>query len=310
MMKTTFWLRLGALAILATAVPACDDGSFHNEFFNVAWFIDPVFGDDTMGDGSPQFPLKSMTRALQFAISGDEIILANGSYSTTNGEVFPILVKPGIAIIGNTTTPASVTVSGAGAYTVQGGSQALPNPNANITAAFVMGNATRLSGVKVTSSGVGIVCDGNSPLISSCTVTGCGATGIRIYQTASPSVTSTTISSNAAGGVMTFDTSAPSFRSCSITGNTGDGVLAQDSSVPNLGDSGTAGANTLTGNTDVGLNNATTASTIQAVGNTWIISTQGSDGSGHYAAALVPGAVAAVAANNYAITNAAAHIQF
>ena len=109
---------------------------------------------------------------------------------------------------------------------------------------------------------------------------------------------------------MTFDTSAPSFHSCSITGNTGDGVLAQDTSVPNLGDSGTAGTNTLTGNTDVGLNNATTASTIQAVGNTWIPSIQAADGAGHIPAGLIPGMIGASAGNNYAITNTAAHLQF
>ena len=87
-------------------------------------------------------------------------------------------------------------------------------------------------------------------------------------------------------------------------------MAANDTSAPNLGDAVLAGGNTLQANTGVGLNNNTTASTIQAVGNTWRLATQSSDASGNYAAALTPGAVPAAAANNFAITNAAGAIQF
>ena len=302
--------RIGALAAVVAAIPACEDGWGRHHTFNIAWFVDPVFGDDFRNDGSPDFPLKTIGRALQFSIPGDEVVLATGTYSPSSGEVFPILVKPGVLILGDPASAGATTaVLGAGPYTIQGGTQM----GGVVAATLVLGSGAQVSGVKVTApgaTGVGIVCDGNSALVTSSTITACGAAGIRVYQGASPTITRTTITSNTGTGAAAFDTSAPVFRSCTITSNTTDGVLAQDTSAQNLGDGTTAGANTLTGNTGVGLNNTTTASTIQAVGNTWIASVQGADAAGLYAAALTPGVVPAVAANNFAITNALAAIQF
>jgi hypothetical protein len=304
--------RMGALATLAVAVPACDNRGVNDQGFNIAWFIDPVNGDDFNFDGSPQFPFLTINRALQLVIPGDEIVLAPGTYSaSSNKEVFPIVVKPGVLLLGDPGSSGATTViSGAGSYTVQGGSQ-VPTP---VAAALVLGNGVQVSGVKVTAAGangVGIVCDGTSPVITSSTITACGASGIRTFQGASPTITSTILSSNTSEGVATFDTSSPNFRSCSMTSNGTDGISAQNTSVPNLGDASGAGANTLTGNGAVGLNNATTASTIQAVGNTWNATNQGSDGTGHYVAALQAGPVTpGTLPANYAITNAAAAIQF
>jgi len=306
----TTYARMGALAALAAAVPACDDRGFNNnQSFNIAWFIDPAFGDDFMNDGSPQFPLRTISRALQFSISGDEIVLAAGTYSAASGEVFPILVKPGVLILGDPASSGTTTaILGEGPYTVQGGTQVISNP---IKSSLVLGNGVQITGVKVTSAtGFGMVCDGTSPLITSSTITACGVSGIGTFQGAAPTITSTTITANGGTGVTTFDTSSPALRSCTITLNTSDGVLAEDTSTPNLGDSATAGFNTLTGNTGVGLNNNTTSSTIQAVGNTWIASVQGADGSGHYGPMLTLVPVAAVGGNNYAVTQALASIQF
>jgi hypothetical protein len=296
--------RIVALAAIATAIPACENGWNRHQTFNIAWFVDPIFGDDFRNDGSPQFPMKTIRRAMQFSISGDEIVLATGTYSPSTGEVFPILVKPGVLILGDPASSGTTTaILGSGSYTIQGGTLA----GQAVAAALVLGNGAEISGVKVTApgaTGVGVVCDGNSPLITSSTITGCGASGIRTYQGAAPTITSTTITLNTLTGVTTFDTSAPVFRSCVITSNGADGVLAEDTSAPNLGDATTAGANTITGNTGVGLNNDTAASIIEAIGNTWNV-TQGADPSGHYtSAASTTGPIGPPAAgDNFAITN-------
>jgi len=307
------WLRATrpvALALLALAIPAC-----HNDHdtFSLNIYVDPVFGDDFHGHGTPSFPLRTITRALRFAIAGDAIFLAPGTYSTASGEIFPIRVRPGVLIEGDPATkgagaPATF-VSGGGLYMISGGTQG----GTTVTAAFVLGNGSQLAGVKVTvsgSGGVGVVFDGSSATLSQCSITGCGASGIRVYQGAAPTIVTNDITANAGSGVDVFDAAAPILRQNTITSNALDGVTANDTSAPNLGDASTGGSNTLQANTGVGLNNASTASTIQALGNTWIVSTQGSDASGNYAAALTPGAVPAVAGNNFAITNAAAAIQF
>ena len=301
--------RILGLAAMAAALPACHDP----EFFTVNFYVDPAFGDDAFGDGTPSFPFRTITRALHFAISGDAIILAPGSYTSANGEIFPIFVKPGVLIQGDPATkgigPAATSVTGGGVYTIGGGTQG----GTTVTAAFVMGTNSSLSGVRVAvagADGVGVVFDGAGANLSSCTLTGCGGSGIRIYQGGSASITNNDVTASGGSGVVVHDGAGPLLRQNSITANGADGVEANDTSAPNLGDSGTAGANTIDANTGVGLNNATTASTIQAVGNTWRVSTQGSDGSGNYAAALTAGPVAAVAANNFAITNGTAAIQF
>jgi parallel beta-helix repeat protein len=301
--------RILGLAAMAAALPACHD----SEFFTVHFYVDPAFGDDAFGDGTPSFPFRTITRALRFAISGDVIFLARGSYTSANGEIFPIFVKPGVLIQGDPPTkgvgPAATSVTGGGLYTIGGGTQG----STTVTAAFVMGSGAALSGVRITvagATGVGVVFDGASASVTSCTITGCGGSGIRIYQAGSPSISNSVVTASGGSGIVVHDGAGPVLRQNSITANGADGVEANDASVPNLGDTATAGGNTIDTNTGVGLNNNTTASTIQAVGNTWIASTQGSDGSGNYAAALTPGPVAAAAANNFAIANGAAAIQF
>ena len=302
--------RILGLAALAAALPACHDTSF----FTVEFYVDPAFGDDAFGNGTPSFPFRTITRAMRFAISGDVIFLARGGYTSATGEVFPIFVKPGVLIQGDPATkglgPAATSVTGGGVYAISGGTQA----STTVTAAFVMGVNASLSGVRIEvagATGVGVVFDGAGASLSSCTITDCGGSGVRIYQGGSPSITNNDVTASGGSGIVVHDGAGPILRQNSITGNGADGVEANDTSAPNLGDSATAGANTIDANTGVGLNNNTTASTIQAVGNTWRVGTQGSDGSGNYASGPpIPGTVLAAAANNFAITNAAAAIQF
>jgi hypothetical protein len=301
--------RILGLAGMAAALPACHDP----EFFTVNFFVDPAFGDDAFGQGTPSSPFRTITRAMKFAISGDAILLNPGNFTAANGEVFPIIIKAGVLVQGDPATkglgPAATSVIGGGSYQISGGTQ----NTTTVTAAFVMGINASLSGVRIEvagATGVGVVFDHASGSVSSCTITDCGGSGIRIYQDASPSITDTDVTASGGSGIVVHDTAGPILRQNSITANSADGVVANDTSAPNLGDSATAGGNTIDANTGVGLNNNTTASTIQAVGNTWRPSTQGTGINGDYAPGLIPGVVPAAAGNNIAITNAAAAIQF
>lgn len=305
----TLTARLLCMALLACFLPACHQDQF---FGSIDWFVDPGFGDDLHFDGSPDFPFRSITRALQFAISGDAIFLAPGTYDTFTGEVFPIRVSPGVLVQGDPATkgvgPLATFVTGGGVYSVGGGSQIGPT----VTPAFVMGDGSSLSGVKITvagTNGVGVVFDGTSASLFSCTITGNGGSGIRVYQIGSPSISANVITANGGSGIEVFDTGGPNFRGNLITSNGVDGVTANNASVPNLGDAVSAGGNTIQGNTGFGLNNNTTSSTLQAAGNTWNDS-QNSTPSGNYPTLFQPGPAPPPAGNNFAITNAAAAIQF
>jgi hypothetical protein len=285
------------------------------------WFVDPVAGDDFMGNGTSWSPFRSITFTMQFTIPGDGLILATGTYSTTSGEVFPILIRPGVFVFGDPGSDGATTaVYGGGSYTVTGGAQI---GNA-INAAVIMGSGAQLQGVKVTNPsmngptpiGIGVVFDGDSGTLLQSTVAGCTLSGVNVYQDATPSISQSIISSNGTEGVSAFDTSAPSLRQNSILSNGTDGVLASQASHPNLGDLVTSGQNTLQSNVGVGLHNNTAVATptlIDAIGNTWNKNVQGSDpGTGQYASAVVsaPPAVPPAAGNNYAIANTGASIQF
>ncbi|HLY11308.1 MAG TPA: DUF1565 domain-containing protein [Planctomycetota bacterium] len=301
-------VRASLLLAFGFVLPACYDNRNNNSYNGpLAFYVDPVFGSNAFGNGSPGYPLQTIGFALQFAIPGDSIILATGTYSASSGEVFPILLKPGVAVVGDPSTKGSTTaIVGAGNYTIQGGT----HMGTVITAGVVLGSGTSLSGVKITASGatgVGVVFDGNSGSLGSSTLTGCGASGLEIFQSASPSISSCLITLSGGAGVVTFDNSAPILRQNTITSNTTDGILAQDTSVPNLGDVATPGGNTIQTNTVEGLANNTTASSIPAAGNTWNASVQGADSSGNYATGA---ANPALTGTNYSITNGAASIQF
>jgi len=316
-----FALRGFALLAFGIALPACYDNSTQYYGSNMDWFVDPVAGSDTMGDGSPFAPFQSITYAMQFTIPGDSVILATGTYSTTTREVFPILVRPGVTVLGDTAMNGTDTViSGGGSYIITGGAQ---NGNA-INATLIMGSGAQVQGVQVTNPstngvtpiGIGIVFDGDSGTVHQSTVTGCTLSGINVYQAASPLISQSFVSSNGTEGISAFDTSAPSLRQNSILSNGTDGVLASQASHPNLGDLVTSGQNKIQGNAGVGLYNNSAVATptlIDAIGNTWNVNVQGSNAvTGQYASALVsaPPAIAPAAGNNYAIANAGASIQF
>jgi hypothetical protein len=102
-------------------------------------------------------------------------------------------------------------------------------------------------------------------------------------------------------------------RNTVVKDNGGNGVYLFGKGFPvDLGTLGAPGGNTFIGNSGVGLNVDTQGSLnpiVQAVGNTWRASTQGSDAAGKYGMRLVAGGVATVALQNYA-TATGRNIQF
>lgn len=63
-------------------------------------YVNAVTGDDAAGSGSIDNPLKSITRALSIAQDGTTILVAPGIYDAANGELFPLELPEGVALIG------------------------------------------------------------------------------------------------------------------------------------------------------------------------------------------------------------------
>jgi Protein of unknown function (DUF1565) len=110
--------------------------------------------------------------------------------------------------------------------------------------------------------------------------------GINAGGSASVTISGSTLSSNRIG-ILTG--ASIKLRNSKVTSN--EVGIELNASSADLGQSGNLGNNTISGNSDTGVKfGANVASgTILAAGNTWNVSTQGSDGSGHYAQLLVSG---------------------
>uniref|UniRef100_A0ACD5GTC8 DUF1565 domain-containing protein n=1 Tax=Desertifilum tharense IPPAS B-1220 TaxID=1781255 RepID=A0ACD5GTC8_9CYAN len=67
-------------------------------------YVNPASGSDASGRGNTQAPFKTLTHALKVAKADTVIQLAPGTYSTETGEVFPIVMKSGVTIVGNPST--------------------------------------------------------------------------------------------------------------------------------------------------------------------------------------------------------------
>jgi hypothetical protein len=76
-------------------------------------FVNAGTGNDTTGDGSLATPYKSIKKGLQAATAGKTIVAANGAYNAANGEVFPLAMKVGVALIGE--SASGTVIDGGGA---------------------------------------------------------------------------------------------------------------------------------------------------------------------------------------------------
>jgi hypothetical protein len=63
-------------------------------------FVDAVIGDDASGSGSVNLPVRSLTYALALADSGMTVLAMPGTYANENGEVFPLSIPFGVALVG------------------------------------------------------------------------------------------------------------------------------------------------------------------------------------------------------------------
>ncbi|MBV8888030.1 MAG: DUF1565 domain-containing protein [Chroococcidiopsidaceae cyanobacterium CP_BM_RX_35] len=270
-------------------------------------FVNPNVGNDTTGNGSERTPFKTITRALQVAQFNNTIVLAQGTYSTTSGETFPLMLKPGVSLQGDPYTRGRNII-------IQGGGAFLSPTFARQDITILGASQARLSGVTITNPhprGYGLWIESSSPIVISNTFTGNthdgismtgssaptirsnyfyqnGANGITIYGMSQPEVQENVFEATGYGinvaqqaapmlvhnriihnrsGIVSEANSHPVLRGNVIEGNTEDGVVAITASRPDLGTATEPGGNVFSQNGRYDINSRASNQTIPAFGD-------------------------------------------
>ncbi|WP_169977594.1 DUF1565 domain-containing protein [Tautonia rosea] len=198
--------------------------------------VDAVRGNDVFGRGTRGRPYKTITVGLNAARPGDTVFVQLGLYDASNGEKFPIRMKPGVALKGQKWPPGrgrfpfreGIVGPDGGLHTepmIQGGDYVdVPFGDGLTTERFVtiMGadEATIanfvifVGGVEVPAhTGTGILCDATSPKILSNTFRAFRPVmeheGIMILGSGAPEIRQNLFKGNMDWGITTHGESAP-----------------------------------------------------------------------------------------------------
>lgn len=150
-------------------------------------YVSPT-GQDSH-EGTSQFPLQTITRALQQSRPGDIVQLAPGTYQA--GERFPLSVPPGVTIAGGASQ--SVIIQGGGIAESQ---QAAQN------VAMVLSDRAQIRDVTITNpQGSGILTTQGAALIVNNRLIGCQQHGVIAQGKALPFLSKNQFIDNAATGL-------------------------------------------------------------------------------------------------------------
>lgn len=145
-------------------------------------FVSPILGSDSNADGSQRSPFRTITHALEVAQPNTLIMLTAGTYSIDSGEIFPLILRPGVTIQGDPSTQGrGIVIRGGGAF--------LSSTSAGQNIAILGANQAQLIGVTVTNPnprGYGVWVGSGSPVIADNTFTGNSQDGISTVGNSAP----------------------------------------------------------------------------------------------------------------------------
>ena len=271
-------------------------------------YVNPATGSDTGNAGTSEAtPYKTITYALNQAQENTVIQLAPGSYTKDTGEVFPLVIKPGVILRGDEANKGeTTTIIGSGQFI----SPSFARQNITIRAE----NNTTISGVTITNPdlrGSAVWIESTNPTITNNTfansnregvfVTGSGnpkiennvfvgnkGNGVSLTRAAQGEIRNNVFQNTGFGlaiggnstplvtdnqiiqnndGVFISDSAKPVLRNNVIQNNTRDGVVAITSAQPDLGTKEKPGGNLIRNNKRHDVNNATRGIKIFAIGN-------------------------------------------
>jgi parallel beta-helix repeat protein len=155
--------------------------------------------------------------------------LAPGNYSSSSGEIFPIVIADGVVLLGDDSRQGrGVIITGNGAY------NSASFATQNIT--LLADGSAEIRGVTVTNPvrfGTGIWIETGHPTIADCTFSRCQREGIFVTGQARPLVTNCLFSRNASNG-LTIARQAKGEYHQNTFQDTGFGVTISDSAAPLL----------------------------------------------------------------------------
>ncbi|MBD2313313.1 DUF1565 domain-containing protein [Desertifilum sp. FACHB-1129] len=192
-------------------------------------YVNPASGSDASGRGNTQAPFKTLTHALKVAKADTVIQLAPGTYSTETGEVFPIVMKSGVTIVGNPSTKGEGIV-------IRGGDRYLSPTFAGQNVTVLGANASAIAGVTITNPnprGYGLWIESTSPIVADNTFAGNSHDGVSVNGTAAPIVRNNHFRDNGANGITVFGSSRPEVLD-NLFENTGFGINISQRSVPTI----------------------------------------------------------------------------
>jgi hypothetical protein len=121
------------------------------------WFVNAATGDDVANDGkSAATPFLTITRALSGATSGDDVLVAAGTYDASLGETFPITIPDGVILRGDEENKGAGVIvaggspSGLGTVIAAGSGSVV----AGLTVSAVPSGADSTMGLDITASNV------------------------------------------------------------------------------------------------------------------------------------------------------------
>ncbi len=113
-----------------------------------AYHVDALYGSNSTGDGSLGNPWRTISYAFsQVDQTNVTIYVATGLYNAALGEQFPIVMEPGVRLIGGDRTAAIINGPGTGNVI-------------HFTNAVAYPDTTVIRGFKITGGGTGVRIDG------------------------------------------------------------------------------------------------------------------------------------------------------
>jgi parallel beta-helix repeat protein len=164
-------------------------------------FVNSSSGNDAGQGVTQRSPFRTLTRALQAVQSQNAsfntiVMVAAGTYTPDTGEVFPLILPPGVIIQGDPSTKGkNIVIQGGGAFTTATAGQQ------NVA---IVGTG-QIMGVTVSNphpNGYGVWIEAGSPTIANNTFTGSNLAGVAIMGDSTPTLWGNAFSQNRTGVVV------------------------------------------------------------------------------------------------------------
>ncbi len=167
-------------------------------------YVNPYNGSDKEGKGSSIYPFKTITQALSVAPSNGIISLARGTYNSSTGEVFPLVIDKNIIFKGdNPAKGTTVTIQGGGWYTS-------PTGGLQNVAIVATKSTQAISGITVINphnSGYGLLLESASTMVTNNRFIRNRNSGVLVTGSSNARISNNHFSDNGVNGLLLKDNS-------------------------------------------------------------------------------------------------------